>query len=59
MWATIDSMSPTATESGTLALDYTHAKLGKAMILHADCLEWLGGFRLGQSMGSSQIRLTA
>jgi site-specific DNA-methyltransferase (adenine-specific) len=51
MWATIDSMSPTATESGTLALDYTHAKLGKAMILHADCLEWLGRIPAGSIHG--------
>jgi site-specific DNA-methyltransferase (adenine-specific) len=35
-------MSPAATETGKLALDYTHTKIGKATILHADCLEWLG-----------------
>jgi site-specific DNA-methyltransferase (adenine-specific) len=35
-------MSVAKTESGGLALDYTHANVGKALILHADCLEWLG-----------------
>jgi len=35
-------MTPAAPESGKLVLDYSHAKIGKAIIVHADCLEWLG-----------------
>jgi site-specific DNA-methyltransferase (adenine-specific) len=35
-------MRPAATETVRLALDYTHVELGKATIIHADCLEWLG-----------------
>jgi site-specific DNA-methyltransferase (adenine-specific) len=35
-------MSVAKTESAGLALDYTHAQVGNALILHADCLEWLG-----------------
>ena len=42
MWATIVSMSPATSELGNLTLDYSHAVLGKATIVHADCLEWLG-----------------
>jgi site-specific DNA-methyltransferase (adenine-specific) len=30
-----------STETYDLALDYAHARFGKATILHADCLEWL------------------
>ncbi len=45
------SMSPTATENGKLALDYAHAKIGEAMILHADCLEWLGRIPSGSIHG--------
>ncbi len=50
-WATIDSMSPAATESGSLALDYAHAQLGKATIIHADCLEWFGRIPAGSIHG--------
>jgi len=45
------SMSPTATENAKLALDYAHAKIGRAMILHADCLEWLGRIPSGSIHG--------
>ncbi len=51
MWATIDSMGPTMTECGKLALDYTHTKEGKALIVHADCLEWLGRIPSGSIHG--------
>jgi len=44
-------MSSTATETRTLELDYTHAKLGRATILHADCLEWLGRIPAGSIHG--------
>ena len=36
------AMSPATKESVKLALDYTHARIGKSVIIHADCLEWLG-----------------
>ena len=29
-------------EPGLLVLDYAHARFGKSVIIHADCLEWLG-----------------
>ncbi len=45
------SMSPTAAEIRNLALDYTHAKIGEATILHADCLEWLGRIPSGSIHG--------
>jgi len=45
------SMSPKATENGKLALDYTHNNIGGAMILHADCLEWLGRIPSGSIHG--------
>ncbi len=45
------SMSPVTTEIGKLALDYTHARIGDAMILHADCLEWLGRIPSGSIHG--------
>jgi site-specific DNA-methyltransferase (adenine-specific) len=38
----MESMSPAMAQSEKLILDYTHTTLGKATILHADCLEWLG-----------------
>ena len=38
----MESMSPATIQSEKLILDYTHTALGKATILHADCLEWLG-----------------
>ena len=44
-------MSPTTTEPGKLGLDYTHTKLGKATIVHADCLEWLGRIPAGSIHG--------
>jgi site-specific DNA-methyltransferase (adenine-specific) len=34
-------MSAAKAECGSFALDYTHASVGNATILHADCLEWL------------------
>ena len=40
--ATIRAMTPAGLEPGRLSLDYTHAKIGKATIVHADCLEWMG-----------------
>src|SRR6266705_1184370 len=27
---------------GRFALDYTHQTIGKSLILHADCFEWMG-----------------
>ena len=42
MWATIKSMTSATAQFDQLALDYTHARVGKATIIHADCLEWLG-----------------
>lgn len=39
------------TEIGNLALDYSHVELGKATILHADCLEWLGRIPTGSIHG--------
>jgi len=51
MWATIESMSPAAAEFANLALDYTHAKLGRSTIVHADCLEWLGRIPAGSVHG--------
>ena len=27
---------------GRFALDYTHQTIGRSLILHADCLEWMG-----------------
>lgn len=44
-------MNPATTEPGKLVLDYTHARLGKATILHADCLEWLGRIPSGSIHG--------
>jgi site-specific DNA-methyltransferase (adenine-specific) len=44
-------MTLASTEFGKLTLDYTHARLGKAMILHADCLEWLGRIPMGSIHG--------
>jgi site-specific DNA-methyltransferase (adenine-specific) len=44
-------MTTATTESGKLALDYAHAKLGRAMIIHADCLEWLGRIPSGAVHG--------
>jgi site-specific DNA-methyltransferase (adenine-specific) len=44
-------MSPVTIESGNLVLDYTHAKRGRALILHADCLEWLGRIPAGSIHG--------
>jgi site-specific DNA-methyltransferase (adenine-specific) len=38
----MSSMSPAMTASRKLAFDYAHARIGKATIIHADCLEWLG-----------------
>jgi len=35
-------MSAAKIEHDSLTLDYAHDRLGNAMILHADCLEWLG-----------------
>ncbi len=32
-------------------MDYTHAQIGKALILHADCLEWLGRIPAGSIHG--------
>src|ERR1035437_3654629 len=48
-------MNMAKTESGGLALDYTHANVGKALILHADCLEWLGRIPAG-SMSRKLVR---
>jgi site-specific DNA-methyltransferase (adenine-specific) len=44
-------MGMTMTEPGNLKLDYTHARVGKALILHADCLEWLGRIPAGSIHG--------
>jgi site-specific DNA-methyltransferase (adenine-specific) len=44
-------MSVARTESVGLALDYTHARVGNALILHADCLEWLGRIPAGSIHG--------
>ena len=44
-------MSLAATELGNLALDYTRAQVGKATIIHADCLEWLGRIPAGSVHG--------
>jgi len=44
-------MSVAMIESGELALDYTHAKIDEALILHADCLEWLGRIQAGSIHG--------
>jgi site-specific DNA-methyltransferase (adenine-specific) len=44
-------MSPIKSETGELALDYTHTKVGKSLILHADCLEWLGRIPAGSIQG--------
>ncbi len=35
-------MDALKTEPGLLALNYAHVKFGKSVIIHADCLEWLG-----------------
>ncbi len=50
-WATMESMSPVVTESGKLVLDYTHAKVGKGIVIHADCLEWMGRIPAGSIHG--------
>jgi site-specific DNA-methyltransferase (adenine-specific) len=44
-------MSPVTAELGNVALDYAHARVGKALILHADCLEWLGRIPAGSIHG--------
>jgi site-specific DNA-methyltransferase (adenine-specific) len=44
-------MSPATANCVNLTLDYTHAELGKATILHADCLEWLGRIPSGSIHG--------
>jgi len=44
-------MSQTTAEPCNLALDYIHAKVGKATIVHADCLEWLGRIPSGSVHG--------
>jgi site-specific DNA-methyltransferase (adenine-specific) len=36
------AMSSATSEAAKLALDYTHSRIGNSVILHADCLEWLG-----------------
>lgn len=47
----MDLMSPTLAEPAKLALDYTHAQVGNASIIHADCLEWLGRIPEGSLHG--------
>ena len=47
----MESMSSATIQSDKLFLDYTHATLGKATILHADCLEWLGRIPSGSIHG--------
>jgi len=44
-------MSSSVTDHGKLVLDYAHAELGKATILHADCLEWMGRIPAGSIHG--------
>lgn len=44
-------MRSSVIESPNLALDYAHLKLGKAMIVHSDCLEWLGRIPAGSIHG--------
>ncbi len=51
MWATIKSMTAATAQLDQLALDYTHARVGKATIIHADCLEWLGRVPAGSVHG--------
>ncbi len=47
----MNPMSVAKTEPGDLALDYIHASVGKALILHADCIEWLGRIPAGSIHG--------
>ena len=42
MWASMNSMSPALIETDKLLFDYAYKRLGKSIIIHADCLEWLG-----------------
>jgi site-specific DNA-methyltransferase (adenine-specific) len=44
-------MSSVVTEPGKLVLDYTHAKVGKGIAIHADCLEWMGRIPAGSIHG--------
>jgi site-specific DNA-methyltransferase (adenine-specific) len=44
-------MTSASTQFDQIALDYTHAGVGKATIIHADCLEWLGRIPAGSVHG--------
>jgi site-specific DNA-methyltransferase (adenine-specific) len=44
-------MSSAVVKHDNLALDYAHVEMGKATILHADCLEWLGRIPAGSIHG--------
>lgn len=44
-------MSPVVTEPAKLALDYKYAHVGNSLIVHADCLEWLGRIPAGSVHG--------
>ena len=44
-------MGKLAAESAALSMDYAHARIGEATVVHADCLEWLGRVPAGSIHG--------